>query len=86
MAKITIDPKAKAIYVQIREGKVARTKEFAQETFADLDSSGHLLGVELLQPSGALIIRQVAHKLHHPILAKIAPELERLYGKLAAAQ
>ena len=86
MAKITIDSKAKAIYVQIREGKVVRTKEFAEHTFADLDSNGHLLGVELLRPSGVLTIREVAHKLHRPILARIAPELESLYGKLAGAR
>ena len=82
--KVTIDPKAAAIYVKMRDGKVARTKEFAPEIFADIDSAGHLLGVEMLHP-GTLGIKQVARKFHRPLLAKLAPDLDRIYTKLASA-
>ncbi len=85
MSKITIDPKAKAIYVRLHEGKVARTKEFSEDIFADLDSSGRLLGVEVLRP-GRLVIHQVAQRFRRPLLDKIAPELERLYAKLEGAR
>ena len=85
MSKITIDPKALAIYVKLRDGKVSRTKEFAKEIFADLNSEGKLLGVEILQP-GILAIRQVARKFHNSTLARIAPDLEKLYGKLLASR
>lgn len=84
MAKITIDPKARAIYIKIRDGKVSRTREFAEEIFADLDSSGKLLGVEMLKP-GILEIKKIARRFHNATLEKIAPDLERLYGKLLAS-
>jgi len=85
MSKITIDPKAKAIYIKIRDGKVSRTKEFADEIFADLNSDGKLLGVEMLRP-GMLEIKKIARRFHNSTLERIAPDLERLYGKLRASR
>lgn len=85
MSKITIDPKALAIYVKLREGKVSRTKEFAKEVFADINSEGKLIGVEILRP-GTLAIRRIAKRFHNATLAKIAPDLEKLYDKLLACR
>ncbi len=85
MSKITIDPRALAIYVKLRDGKVARTKEFAKEVFADLNSEGKLIGVEILRP-GTLAIRRIARRFHNATLEKIAPDLEKLFDKLVASR
>lgn len=83
--KVTIDSRAKAIYVKLRDGKPARTKEFSPTIFADIDSTGKLLGVEMLRP-GSLTIREIARKYNRPILNRIAPDLERIYEKLSGSR
>jgi uncharacterized protein YuzE len=49
-----IDGEAKALYIRLREGEIARTIEYAeeQEVFLDLDEQGQLIGVEVLDPAG----------------------------------
>ena len=80
---VIVDINAKAIYVKLGDGRVARTKELAPEVFMDLDSSGKPLGIELLNP-GILTIRSIARKYNIPALNRIAPDLERIQEKIAA--
>ena len=49
-----IDGEAKALYIRLREGEIARTMEYPeeQEVFLDLDGQGQLIGVEILDPAG----------------------------------
>jgi len=77
---ITFDFEARALYVKIKDGKIAKTVEFSQETFVDLDSKGHLLGVEMLSPGKLTIhkktrvlapLRKIATKFHQPALKNI---------------
>ncbi len=64
---IRIDTEAKALYLEFRHDKVARTIEFAPETFVDVDSRGRLLGVELLNPGTLEVnIRQIARRYTLP--------------------
>ena len=68
---VSYDNLADAVYIKIRpEAKVGRTIEFAPETFVDLDSSGDLIGIEMLNP-GQLILKRIAKKFHHPELFKV---------------
>lgn len=48
-----IDGEAKALYIRLREGSIAETIEYPaqQEVFLDMDEQGHLLGIEVLDPS-----------------------------------
>ena len=48
--KISFDPLAKAVYIELEKRKVAKTKEFAPEVFLDLDYKGRLIGIEILNP------------------------------------
>ena len=82
--EISINATARAVYIKVKEGKVARTKEIAQEVFVDLDSSGRLLGIELLNP-GNIVIGELSRRYHLPLLRNIAPEIDRIYRKLQAA-
>ena len=46
--KITYDPEADAMYIQIKTGKVHATKEVDDNTIIDLDKNSDILGIELL--------------------------------------
>jgi uncharacterized protein YuzE len=48
-----IDNEAKALYIRLREGKIAQTIEYPkmQEVFLDLNEDNQLLGIEILDPS-----------------------------------
>ncbi|KKW13036.1 MAG: hypothetical protein UY50_C0001G0028 [Parcubacteria group bacterium GW2011_GWA2_49_9] len=50
--KITYDKKVDAMYIYFQKGKeVARTVELADLLTADLDSTGKVIGVEILSAS-----------------------------------
>ena len=54
-----------SVYFQIRRGRVAETREFADgAAFADYDRTGALLGIELLVPCKVEIVDQLA--AHEP--------------------
>ncbi len=71
---ISYDSVADAVYIKIApEAKVARTVEFAPETFVDLTEDGELVGIEMLNP-GQLVLKQLAKKFHRPELSRIDTE------------
>jgi hypothetical protein len=50
-----------AVYLRVREGEVARTKEVEDGVaYADYDASGELLGVELLGPCDVVVLDSIA--------------------------
>ena len=50
-----------AVYLQIREGKSATVKEYADEkVFADYDKHGVLLGIEILAPCNVQVLDRIA--------------------------
>lgn len=71
---ISYDNDAKAMYITLlAEAKVAKTVEFASETYVDLTKKGELIGIEMLSPNRS-DLRRIAKKYHHPELARISPE------------
>ncbi len=48
MASLKYDPSSKALYVKIREGKVAETEPLNDSVFMDLDRAGRLVGIEVI--------------------------------------
>lgn len=45
------DGTLEAVYIKLREGKVSKTVEISEDiAMADYDSSGHLIGFEILGP------------------------------------
>ena len=71
---VSYDSLADAIYIKIKpEAKVAKTIEFAPETFVDLSEDGDLIGIEMLNP-GQLVLKRLAKKFHRPELSKINPQ------------
>lgn len=45
---ISFDTDVQAIYIELKNAKVARTTEPAPEVFLDFDKADNLLGIELL--------------------------------------
>ena len=48
MASLEFDEEAAALYLKVREGKVASAEPLAENVIVDLDNKGKLLGLELL--------------------------------------
>lgn len=46
--KISYDPDADAMYIELVEREVAKTKEVDDNTIIDLDNEGNVIGVEIL--------------------------------------
>ena len=60
-----------AVYFRVRDGKVAKTKEYAEGAlFADFNSRGRLLGIEMLAPCDISILERIAAKSEQPGQAK----------------
>ena len=57
-----------AAYLRVRDGEVADTKEVEEGVaYADYDSQGSLLGLELLGPCAAGVLDGVAEKEPEPV-------------------
>jgi len=60
---IKYDPGADALYVKLREGKVADSEEVGEGVVVDYDDKGEVIGIELLEFSkkrvdlGELIVK-----------------------------
>ncbi|MXY78015.1 MAG: DUF2283 domain-containing protein [Acidimicrobiia bacterium] len=47
------DYDADALYIEITDSPVARTRQFDEGTMVDLDESGEVVGIEVLRPARA---------------------------------
>lgn len=83
---VDYDPVGRALYVRVRSGRIHRTHEEAEGVQVDLDRSGHLLGVEVLDPARAktrvrAVLRRLAQRHRLPELSHFHPdELPKVYA------
>ena len=49
--KISYDPKANALYIQFQKGKVKETLKIKDGLLIDLDDTGRIFGIEILDAS-----------------------------------
>lgn len=61
---VQIDAEAGAAYVRLGRGQVARTVEFNDEIFVDLDEFDVALGIELLDLDTSLPLDRFAERFH----------------------
>lgn len=61
---VQIDAEAEAAYLRLGRGQVARTVEFAEDIFVDLDEFGVALGIELLDLETPLPLDDLAEQFH----------------------
>ncbi|RLG53242.1 MAG: DUF2283 domain-containing protein [Thermoproteota archaeon] len=63
MVSLEFDPSVNALYVRIREGKVASTEPLADNVVVDLDEEGRVLGIEVLLPLSEELKRKMVEAL-----------------------
>lgn len=59
--KIFYDPKADAIDIIFKEGKVYETREIGRELYLDIDKKGEPLSLEILDASSRLPVKEFNH-------------------------
>ena len=58
--EITLDLKADALYIKFQEGKFAANKKIDEDTIIDLDAKGRLLGIEMLNVTRKVSIKNLS--------------------------
>ena len=58
--EISLDLKADALYIKFQEGKFAKNKRIDDDTIIDLDSKGRLLGIEILNVTKKVPVKDLA--------------------------
>lgn len=51
MVRVEYDPKADAMYIWFRKAKYEISEELAENVVIDLDESGRIIGIEILDAS-----------------------------------
>jgi len=67
--EIKYDPTAKAAYLKLKKGKVAKTIKVKDSLIIDLDKKGAVLGVELLDFSSPLSVKK-GSSIKLPVLVR----------------
>ncbi|MDO8538330.1 MAG: DUF2283 domain-containing protein [archaeon] len=57
--EISFDKRADALYIKFRTGKFAKNKKIDDETIIDLDAKGKILGIEMLNASKRVSIKEL---------------------------
>ena len=58
--EISLDLKADALYIKFQEGKFARNKKIDDDTLIDLDAKGRLLGIEILNVTKKVPVKELS--------------------------
>lgn len=78
--KIEYDPVADALYITVKEGKVADTIEVTDCIFVDIDADKKLIGIEVLAPENLTAtarkkaFERLASKYHAKEILSLRPE------------
>jgi len=56
-----LDLKADALYIKFQEGKFAKNKKIDEDTIIDLDKKGGLLGIEMLNVTKKIPIKNLSN-------------------------
>lgn len=58
--EISLDLKADALYIKFQEGKFAKNKRIDEDTIIDLDAKGRLLGIEMLNVTKKVSVKDLS--------------------------
>ena len=58
--EISLDLKADALYIKFQEGKFDKNKRIDEDTIIDLDAKGRLLGIEMLNVTKKVSIKNLS--------------------------
>ncbi len=72
--KITYDPEADALYIELREAQAADSMDIEEGVTVDLDSDGHIIGLEVLDASERLTRQELTNLSYENLLLAAMPE------------
>ena len=58
--EISLDLKADALYIKFQEGKFAKNRRIDEDTLIDLDAKGRLLGIEMLNVTKKISVKDLS--------------------------
>ena len=70
--KITYDPEADALYIRLREVQLADSMDVEEGVTVDLDSEGHIAGIEILDASKRMTPEELANIHYENLLLTAA--------------
>ncbi|MBI4299752.1 MAG: DUF2283 domain-containing protein [Chloroflexi bacterium] len=72
--RITYDPEADALYIELREARPADSIDIEGGVTADLDSKGHIVGLEVLDASKRMTLQELTTVSYENLLLASVPE------------
>jgi len=72
--KITYDPEADALYIELRDARPADSMDVEEGVTVDLDSEGHIIGLEVLDASKRMTLEDLTNVSYENLLLVSAPE------------
>ena len=81
---VSYDPEARAAYVKVRQGRVAKTRKEAPGIMVDIGATGQLLGMEILETKKIelKVMVKISKEFNVPALRHFDPRyLSRVYSR-----
>ncbi len=66
--KITYDPEADALYIELRKVSAADSIDIEEGVTVDLDAAGHIIGIEILDASERLTPEELTNVSYQNLL------------------
>jgi uncharacterized protein YuzE len=71
--KISYDPEADALYIELRDARPADSVDIEEGVTADLDGEGHIIGLEVLDASKRMTLEDLANVSYENLLLVSVP-------------
>ena len=66
--KITYDPEADALYIELRDARPADSMDVEEGVTVDLDNEGHIIGLEVLDASKRMTLEDLTNVSYENLL------------------
>ena len=74
--KITYDPEADALYIELRsKAKFAGSEDLEEGVVADFDADGHIIGLEILDASDRLTLEELSNVSYEDLVTEKTAKL-----------
>ena len=72
--KITYDPEADALYIELRDARPSDSMDIEEGVTVELDDQGHIIGLEVLDASKRTTLEDLANVSYENLLLVSAPD------------
>ena len=78
--RITYDAEADALYIELRSAQAADSTDVEEGVTVDLDSEGHIIGIEILDASERMTPEELTNLSYENLLLTAEPEEAKAAG------